>query len=182
MARQSPWAFTVQGVGAVAGSLVLIALICFAEQSSTDCDATCSNSEGSVTVAPDSIWCRQFQSRTDETGEKKRVRLDMAYSLVLWASFNGYCRQLVRSFFDTQPESSVTECMHLYSHDQSSGCFWSKKKNATFVCVSPVRSFFDTQPESSVTEWMHLYSHDQSSGCFWSKKKNATFVCVSPDV
>jgi len=54
--RQSPWAFTMQGVGAVAGSLVLITLIYFAEQSSTDCGATCSNSEGSVTVALDGIW------------------------------------------------------------------------------------------------------------------------------
>jgi len=46
----------MQGVGAVAGSLVLITLIYFAEQSSTDCGATCSNSEGSVTVALDGIW------------------------------------------------------------------------------------------------------------------------------
>ena len=49
-------AFTMQGVGSVAGSLVLIALIYFAQQSNTDCNAPGSNSEGSVTVALDGVW------------------------------------------------------------------------------------------------------------------------------
>ena len=49
-------AFTMQGVGAVVGSLILIALIYFAQQSNFDCDASESNSEGSVAVALDGVW------------------------------------------------------------------------------------------------------------------------------
>jgi hypothetical protein len=49
-------AFSMQGIGSVAGSLVLLALIYFGQQSNTVCDMMGSNSEGSVPMALDGVW------------------------------------------------------------------------------------------------------------------------------
>lgn len=49
-------AFSMQGVGSVAGSLVLIALIYFGQQSDTLCYAPGTNSEGSVPLALNGVW------------------------------------------------------------------------------------------------------------------------------
>ena len=48
--------FSMQGVGAVAGSLVLIALIYFGEQTSVDCSSASSNSSGNNPEALNGVW------------------------------------------------------------------------------------------------------------------------------